>query len=102
MSNDTGIPELELPVLDPFVADYMENEYDFGEVKGRMAMRDVKTYGMAKLNFLAVRPRYEGNRMDMDIDVEIPRIFIDGYYKADGEVSSFKIGGKGMLLLLLL
>ncbi|XP_014238907.1 uncharacterized protein LOC106660454 [Trichogramma pretiosum] len=90
-----GIPEIGLPVLDPMVVDYMENQYDFGDVNGRFALRDVKTYGMAKINFLAVRPKYDGDKMDMDIDVAIPKIYIDGYYKADGAIGNFKVGGKG-------
>jgi len=90
-----GIPELGLPVLDPMVVDYFETDYDFGEIYGKLALRDVKSYGLAKTNFLSVKPKFEGNRMDMDIDIEIPKVFVDGYYKADGAIANFKVGGKG-------
>lgn len=90
-----GIPELGLPVLDPMVVDMMENEYVAGDVQGRFVLRDVKTYGLAKANFLAVRPYRSDNVMNLEIDLEIPKIFIDGDYKAEGQVAHYKIGGKG-------
>ncbi|MGJ2371671.1 JHBP domain-containing protein, partial [Salmonella enterica subsp. enterica serovar Paratyphi A] len=90
-----GIPELEVPVLDPMVVELIENDYNAGEVLGKFVLRDVKTYGMAKTNFLAVRPYRSGNTMNMQIDIEIPKVFVDGNYKAEGTVGPFKIGGKG-------
>ena len=90
-----GIPELDLPVLDPMEVDMMENEYRAGEVMGRFVLRDVKTYGLAKTSFLAVRPKFTSSRMNLEVDIEIPKVFIDGDYKAEGNVGPYKIGGKG-------
>ncbi|XP_011498695.1 PREDICTED: circadian clock-controlled protein-like [Ceratosolen solmsi marchali] len=90
-----GIPQLQLPVLDPMSMDYIESNYQAAEISGRFSLRDVKTYGLARTNFLAVRPYFSGNTMNMEIDVEVPKAFIDGNYKADGSIGLYKIGGKG-------
>lgn len=90
-----GIPELGLPVLDPMEVDMMENHYSAGDVQGRFVLRNVKTYGLAKANFLAVRPYRSDNIMNLEIDLEIPKVFIDGDCKAEGSVAHYKIGGKG-------
>lgn len=90
-----GIPELGLPVLDPMVIDVMENEYEAGEVAGRFVLRDVHSYGLARTNFRAVRPYRDGNKMNFEIDVQIPKVFIEGNYKAEGAVGPYRIGGKG-------
>jgi hypothetical protein len=80
------------------VTDIMENDFQAGDVTGRFVVRDVKTYGLAKTNFLAVRPYFSGNTMNMEIDVEIPKALIDGNYKVEGSIGSYKVGGKGTSL----
>ena len=95
MGIGAGIPELELPVLDPLLIEAMENDFKFGEVTGRFALRDVKTYGLANTNFLAVRPQRTGGRMNLEVDIEIPKVFIEGYQKAEGAIGPYKVGGKG-------
>lgn len=95
LESSTGIPEVNIPPLDPLVIEYTENEYQLGDVTGKFELRDVKTYGMAKTHFLAVRPRRSADRLNMEVDLEIPRIFIDGEYKGEGSIGPYKVAGKG-------
>lgn len=90
---------MNIPPLDPLVIDYAENEWQLGEVTGKFALREVKTYGMAKTNFLAVRPRRSADRLNMEVDLEIPRVFIEGEYKGEGSVGPYKVAGKGEFIL---
>ncbi|XP_058803116.1 uncharacterized protein LOC131671023 [Phymastichus coffea] len=90
-----GIPELGLPVLDPMEVDMMENEFHMGQLMGRFVLRDVKSYGAAKSIFQAVRPTRSADRMSLEVDFVMPKVFIEGDYKAEGSVGPYKIGGKG-------
>ncbi|KAJ8673657.1 hypothetical protein QAD02_004919 [Eretmocerus hayati] len=90
-----GIPEIGLPPLDPLTVDRMETDFSEGEVSGKFVLHDVQTYGMANTNFLAVRPQHTGDRISLEMDITIPKVFIDGDYKIDGVVGPYKIGGKG-------
>ncbi|XP_023245284.1 protein takeout-like [Copidosoma floridanum] len=90
-----GIPELGLPVMDPYYIDFMEHEYESGDIAGRLVLRNTTTYGLAKTRFLAVRPSFTGDRVNLEVDIEIPKVFIDGFYKAEGAIGPYKIGGKG-------
>lgn len=89
------MPEIDLPPLDPYELDVMATDYQFGEVTGKIVVRNVKTYGMAKTRFLSIRPSYEENRYRLDIDMEIPKMFVEGDFKSDGTVGSFNVIGKG-------
>ncbi|XP_012275346.1 uncharacterized protein LOC105697001 [Orussus abietinus] len=90
-----GIPEFDLPRLDPYDIDFQESVYENGEVRGKVTVRDVKTYGLSKIRFLSVRPHHEEGRFRLEIDMEIPKSFIEGDYKATGALGTFVMGGKG-------
>lgn len=90
-----GLPEFDMPPLDPYVMDFLDTSYDGGEVKGRVQVKNAKTYGMSKARFLSVRPRHEPGRFTLEVDLEFPKLLVEGYYKAEGSMGTFKIGGKG-------
>lgn len=90
-----GIPELNVPQLDPFVVDVSNNNFAVGEVTGRISVRNSKSYGLAKARFLSLRPYHEDDHFRLDIDYEIPKVLIEGDYKAEGTIGAFRIGGKG-------
>lgn len=91
---------IDLPQLDPFNLDVMSTDYEFGEVTGKIVVRNVKAYGLAKTRFLAIRSNYEDNRYHLEIDLEIPKTFVEGDFKSDGTIGSFNVLGKGKKLLI--
>ncbi|RLU21558.1 hypothetical protein DMN91_005931 [Ooceraea biroi] len=52
---------------------------------------DVNTYGLAKTRFLAVRPEYSDDFLKLEIDVEIPKMLIEGNFKAEGGMGAFNL-----------
>ncbi|XP_057338860.1 uncharacterized protein LOC130676554 [Microplitis mediator] len=90
-----GIPVIDLPQLDPFHLDVMSTDYEFGEVTGKIVVRNVKSYGLAKTRFLSIRSNHEDNRYRLEIDLEIPKMFVEGDFKSDGTIGSFNVMGKG-------
>ena len=90
-----GLPEFDMPPLDPYYVDHHSAEYDSGSMRGKMSATDIRTYGIAKARFLSVKPELSNDFLRLDIDLELPKILIEGDYNADGFVGSFKIGGTG-------
>lgn len=71
-------------------------EHESGQLRGKISVADVRLYGLAKSRFLSVKPEMDGDFFRLEIDVEIPKLLIDGDYKAEGSLATFKMGGKGM------
>ena len=90
-----GVPDLGIPPLDPFKTKSLETVYQSGDVRGNMSVINAMTYGMSKTRFLSVKPYFEGDLFNLNVDVEMPKIFIEGYYSGEGYLGAFKIGGKG-------
>ncbi|XP_033212571.1 uncharacterized protein LOC117170136 [Belonocnema kinseyi] len=90
-----GIPELEIPQLDPFVINSIEQEFHNGILRGKMTVKNSKTFGASGHRFRSVKAHLEGDRFNIEMDVTVPKILLEGDYKGDGFISAFKIGGKG-------
>ncbi|XP_020288997.1 uncharacterized protein LOC109857258 [Pseudomyrmex gracilis] len=91
----SGIPQLEIPVLDPYFTDHQRTVYESNNIKADITVTNVNTYGLAKAQFLAVRPHHSPDFFKLEVDVELPKALIEGNYKADGSLGSFQIGGEG-------
>lgn len=90
-----GLPEFDIPSLDPYYTESYSMEHESGQLRGKISIADVRLYGLAKSRFLSVKPEMDGDFFRLEIDVEIPKLLIDGDYKAEGSLATFKIGGKG-------
>lgn len=64
-------------------------------MRADITVTNVNTYGLAKAKFLAVRPHYADDFFKLEVDVDLPKVLIEGNYKADGAMKSFQIGGEG-------
>lgn len=90
-----GIPKLDLPVLDPFFIDHERTVYETTDMRADITITNANVYGLAKTQFKAVRPQYSDNFFKLEMDVDVPKMLIEGNYKADGSVGAFQIGGEG-------
>jgi len=60
-----------------------------------VTVMDVNTYGLAKARFLAVRPQYSEDFFKLEVDVELPKMLMEGSFQAEGNMGGFKLGGEG-------
>lgn len=90
-----GLPDFDIPPLDPYHVDSHSVDYENGQLRAHMTATDVRTYGLAKTRFLSVKPEIKDDFFRLEIDIEIPKLLLDGDYKAEGSLHSFKVGGKG-------
>lgn len=91
-----GIPEFDIPALDPYFTDEQRTLYETEDMRADITIKNVNTYGLMKAQFLAVRPQYSDNFFKLELDVDVPKVLIEGNYKAEGVVGAFQIGGEGM------
>ena len=98
----SGVPELNVPILDPFYIEYQVNDYKVGEVVAKVVSKNVNMYGLADLRFYSVKPRHEDNRFSLEIDYELPKALMEGAFKADGKIGTFKVGGKGTKIIFII
>ncbi|XP_066598413.1 circadian clock-controlled protein daywake-like [Prorops nasuta] len=90
-----GVPELDVPVLDPFFVKEEETRYNSESLQGKIVAKNVRTYGLAKAKFLSVRPEFTDDFYRLQVDVDLPKLLVEGDYKAEGQLGDFKMGGKG-------
>ena len=51
----TGVPELDLPPIDPLVSDEILLGYANGHIEGKAIIKDYTTRGLGNLEFLSVK-----------------------------------------------
>ena len=90
-----GLPDFDIPPLDPYYVDSYSTEYKNGQLRGKLSGTDVRTYGLAKARFLSVQPEMTDDFFRLEIDLELPKLLLDGNYEAEGSLDTFKLGGQG-------
>ncbi|XP_011879790.1 PREDICTED: circadian clock-controlled protein-like [Vollenhovia emeryi] len=90
-----GIPKLDLPTLDPYFTEHERTVYETDQLRADITVMNVNTYGLAKAQFLAVRPQHSDNFFKLELDVDMPKMLIEGNYKAEGSLGTFQLGGEG-------
>jgi hypothetical protein len=90
-----GIPKLDLPPLDPYFLEHQHTVYETGDLRADVTVKNVNIYGLAKSNFLAVRPHHAADFFKLEVDLELPKMLIEGNFKANGAYGALQIGGEG-------
>lgn len=91
-----GLAKFDVPTLDPYFTEQQRTLYENGDIRADITVRNVNTYGLAKARFLAVRPQYSDGFFKLEVDIDLPKIFMEGEYSVDGAVGAFKINGDGL------
>lgn len=87
-----------MPPLDPYFLEHQNTVYESGDLRADVTVTNVNIYGLAKINFLAVRPHHFDDSFKLEADVELPKMLIEGNFKADGAYGVLTIGGEGVLI----
>ncbi|XP_072763889.1 protein takeout [Anoplolepis gracilipes] len=90
-----GVPKLELPPLDPYFLEHQHTVYETGDLRADITVKNVNIYGLAKCHFLAVRPHHSDDFFKLEVDLELPKMLIEGNFKANGAYGALQIGGEG-------
>lgn len=69
--------------------------YEINDLRADVTVTDTNTYGLAKTRFLAVRPQYSDTFFKLEMDVEIPKMLIEGNFKGSGAMGNLQMAGEG-------
>lgn len=95
----TGLPEINFPPLDPLFYDYSKAVFNRGQIYGEINVFNITITGIRKTHFLAIRPYIHDDKYRLEIDVEVPRLVIDGDSNATGSLGEIRMGGKGKKII---
>ncbi|XP_077295440.1 circadian clock-controlled protein daywake-like [Arctopsyche grandis] len=78
-----GIPELNLPPLDPYELEENVVEYRQKQFIAKFSIKNIKAYGFSSSKVRDVRLNFIDDQILLEIDLANPRIFVEGSYRAD-------------------
>lgn len=81
--------------MDPLFYKFGEFKFERNEIYGKVILTNVICFGLTNISFLAVRPHFLDDNFHLEIDTNVPKLFIEGDCKAQGKIGEFQMGGKG-------
>lgn len=93
-----GLPEFDFPSLDPLVYEDGRVVFNSGEIRGEVIFSNVTAIGLSKARFSDVRTHFLNDVFRLEIDVQMPKLYGEGYVELDGTINLFRVTGKGTIL----
>lgn len=93
-----GLPKFDFPSLDPLVYEYGRIELNSGEIRGEIIGSNVTAIGLSKAGISDVRTHFLDDVFHLEIDVQVPKLYINGAMKINGTISVFKVANKGTII----
>lgn len=90
-----GLPEFNFPSLDPLFYEYGKAVFKSGDIRGEIIVSNVTTIGLENTQILDVRANLIDDIFRLEIDTQIPRLFLKGHISLDGSISVFRVNSKG-------
>ncbi|EDV94049.1 GH25092 [Drosophila grimshawi] len=90
-----GVPELNIEPYDPLLINRSSFHYSSGVVKGRISVRNVKLFGLAEHKIEKLRMKVNGDKVKFEMISTIPKVNMNGIYKAEMQVNSLHLKPKG-------
>lgn len=82
--------------MDPLSYEHANFVFDRGEVHGNVNIKNVICEGLKIISFLNIKSHFLDDVFRLEIDIRVPRLFLDGDCEAEGRVGGFRMSGKGM------
>ncbi|XP_077277046.1 uncharacterized protein LOC143905477 [Temnothorax americanus] len=90
-----GLPEFDFPSLDPLFFKYGRIALNTNEIRGEIIVSNATGIGLVNTRFFDVRTHYVNNVFRLEIDAQIPSIFLKGSLKINGTLNAFRLAGEG-------
>lgn len=81
--------------MDPLSYEYGELEFERNEIYGKVVLSNVINKGLTNVKFFSVKPHFLDDGFRLEIDSNVPKMYIKGDCKAEGKIGGFQMGGKG-------
>nr|CAD7403238.1 unnamed protein product [Timema cristinae] len=97
-----GDPELDLPALNPVHIAELSIDTDITEdVRSRMFFKDINIYNTDSVQIKNVRSNINDNKLELEVDIQFPKLFLDGEYRSDVRFRGLPFINKGSFNLTL-
>lgn len=81
--------------MDPFIIERNNFEVRSSFAQGRVQVRNVRIFGISEGTVRKVDYRMDGDKVHMGLATQMPRLYIEGNYKADMMINELKMTPKG-------
>ncbi|KYN07918.1 hypothetical protein ALC62_01100, partial [Cyphomyrmex costatus] len=90
-----GLPEFDFPPLDPLFYKYGKFVINSGDVHYQVIFSNVTIIGLSKIQFLSIRTNFLDDFFYLEVKGNIPKLFVKGDIRADGNLSGFRLANEG-------
>ncbi|XP_071560684.1 uncharacterized protein [Temnothorax nylanderi] len=90
-----GLPEYDFPSLDPVLYENGKLLVTADELHGELTASNITAIGLAKTRFFDVRTHFLDDVFRLELDTQVPKLFVKGAVKMDGAVNVFRVLGNG-------
>jgi len=90
-----GLPEYDIPRLDPFFYERHHAFYDNGDVHADIDVTDINVYGMRNIHILSAKMYSSNDVVRTQAEVVFPDIALDGKIKINGSIGPFTLNNTG-------
>ncbi|XP_020278639.1 uncharacterized protein LOC109852161 [Pseudomyrmex gracilis] len=97
-----GLPEFDFPPLDPLFYEHGEHTFDTGVIHAELNITNLTLKGLKNNQLTNVRTHLADDVFRVEIDFNIPKLYMDGYSSIEGRLGPFTLKGKGKFNLTIL
>uniref|UniRef100_A0A1I8PYJ1 Uncharacterized protein n=1 Tax=Stomoxys calcitrans TaxID=35570 RepID=A0A1I8PYJ1_STOCA len=95
-STSTGLPELNIPPIDPVMVNKLNFQFSNNLIRGKAAVRHVRLTGLSKSAVRNIQYQRNGKDIKINVHYQVPLIEITGQYRAEVLVNNAKLSSKGV------
>ncbi|XP_012531704.1 uncharacterized protein LOC105834054 [Monomorium pharaonis] len=93
-----GLAELDLPSLDPLYYKDGKIELNTDTIHAKVIILNFTCFGLLKTHFIDLKTHFlPNNVLRLEIDVQVPKIFVEGIIKINGTLNVFTVAGEGYM-----
>jgi len=91
----SGIPELQVPTLEPFHVDNVTIDSVAGPNHLGTNLTNVRAHGASKFEIIKIVPKATKNGYSFGFEVMVPHIYVEGNYKMETKILFLELNGDG-------
>ncbi|KAJ8665121.1 hypothetical protein QAD02_006783 [Eretmocerus hayati] len=90
-----GIPEFDITPRDPLVLETIKDNYKTKDVSTFLHLRNLTIFGLKDTKFLRTRVNFTDNRIKLEVDQQIPYLYVESTHEVNGSISGVQVDGQG-------
>lgn len=96
-----GLPNLNIPSIDPYIVDNMNIEYKRRNIYGFLSVKHCEVFGLSDAIFKSVKTRETKKGLDANLVILVKKMILNGTYEGEGKFGVFSMKPKGNFNILI-